>query len=123
MADAFDKINDNFKKIASLPFLQGVQGDSYQLETIVFSDEAGTLVYNISEGERAGVIVNRNTGLITTVENGAESADITVVSLFVSESNDRFLDEYKITVQKRVYPKSVSIKGLSRISEETVKYT
>lgn len=32
MADAFDKINDNFKKIASLPFLQGVQGDSYQLE-------------------------------------------------------------------------------------------
>jgi hypothetical protein len=32
MDDAFDKINDNFKKIASLPFLQGVQGDSYQLE-------------------------------------------------------------------------------------------
>ena len=32
LADAFDKINDNFKKIASLPFLQGVQGDSYQLE-------------------------------------------------------------------------------------------
>jgi hypothetical protein len=61
--------------------------------------------------------------LITTVENGLESADITVVSLFVSESNDRFLDEYKITVQKRVYPKSVSIKGLSRISEETIKYT
>ena len=100
-----------------------LEGDSYQLETIVFSDEAGTLVYNISEGERTGVNVNRNTGLITTVENGAESADITVVSLFVSESNDRFLDEYKITVQKRVYPKSVSIKGLSRISEETVKYT
>ena len=36
MADAFDKINDNFKKIASLPFLQGVQGDSYQLEEYPF---------------------------------------------------------------------------------------
>lgn len=31
MATAFTNINDNFKKIASLPFLQGVAGDSYQL--------------------------------------------------------------------------------------------
>ena len=100
-----------------------LEGDSYQLETIVFSEEPGTLVYNISEGERSGVKIERNTGLITTIENGAESADITTVALFVSESNDRFLDEYKITVQKRIYPESVSITGPGRISEETVTYS
>ena len=99
-----------------------LEGDSYQFETIVFSDESGTLVYNISEGERAGVNIDRNTGLITTIENGEKSEDLTIVSLFVSSSNDRFLDEYKITVQKRVYPQSVSIKGSGRISEETTKY-
>ena len=44
MADAFDKINDNFKKIASLPFLQGVQGDSYQLEEYkIWDDEDWTI--------------------------------------------------------------------------------
>jgi microcystin-dependent protein len=32
MATAFTNINDNFKKIASLPFLQGLQGDSYELK-------------------------------------------------------------------------------------------
>ena len=31
MQGVFDTINENFKKIASLPFLQGVQGDSYTL--------------------------------------------------------------------------------------------
>ena len=43
MADAFDKINDNFKKIASLPFLQGVQGDSYQLEEYKIWNDDWTL--------------------------------------------------------------------------------
>jgi len=32
-ATLFDKINNNFEKIASLPFLQGVKGDSFQLLT------------------------------------------------------------------------------------------
>lgn len=32
IATAFTNINDNFKKIASLPFLQGLQGDSYELK-------------------------------------------------------------------------------------------
>ena len=31
MQAVFDNINENFAKIASLPFIQGVQGDSYQL--------------------------------------------------------------------------------------------
>ena len=31
MEDVFRNINDNFIKIASLPFIQGVQGDSYKL--------------------------------------------------------------------------------------------
>lgn len=49
MADAFDKINDNFKKIASLPFLQGVQGDSYQLEEYPIWEEDNIGNYLLTE--------------------------------------------------------------------------
>lgn len=33
MQEVFDNINENFAKIASLPFIQGVQGDSYKMVT------------------------------------------------------------------------------------------
>lgn len=100
-----------------------LEGNSYQFETIVFSEELGTLVYNISEGERDGVSIDKNTGLLSTTENGTNSADLTIVALFVSNSGNRFLDEDNVTVQKRVYPASVSIVGPNRISEETTTYT
>lgn len=53
MADAFDKINDNFKKIASLPFLQGVQGDSYQLEEYPIWEKDTTENWILTEDGKA----------------------------------------------------------------------
>jgi hypothetical protein len=40
---AFLAINENFKKIASMPFVQGVQGDSYQLDPRDIFDENNCL--------------------------------------------------------------------------------
>ena len=66
MADAFDKINDNFKKIASLPFLQGVQGDSYQLEEYkIWNDnwtitEDGKVLLDSIFGKDVTIDVNGN---------------------------------------------------------------
>lgn len=66
MADAFDKINDNFKKIASLPFLQGVQGDSYQLEeySIWEDDNMGNWILT----EDGKVLLNSIFGRDVTVD-------------------------------------------------------
>ena len=100
-----------------------LEGNNYQFETIVFSDEPGTLVYDIRVGSREGTTIDENTGLLTTIENGLADSPLTIVALFVSDSNDRFLDEYDITVQKRVYPQAIKIEGVGKISQETTTYT
>lgn len=100
-----------------------LEGDEYQFETIVFSDKPGTLVYDIRTGSREGVVIDRNTGLLTTVENGVPSEEIIIVALFVNDDGEGWMNDYTITVQKRVYPANVSITGPNRISEETTTYT
>jgi hypothetical protein len=65
MADAFDKINDNFKKIASLPFLQGVQGDSYQLEEYKIWNDNWTIT------EDGKVLLNSIFGKDVTVDGNS----------------------------------------------------
>ena len=47
--DAFEIINNNFKNIASLPFIQGVQGDSYTLISKDIWVENGTYNYKLSK--------------------------------------------------------------------------
>lgn len=99
-----------------------LEGDNYQFDTIVFSDEKGTLVYD-SEGSREGASVNDTTGELVTIENGIDDTNYTVVALFVSETNKRFLDKFEVIIKKRVYPASVTIEGPGKISEETTEYT
>ena len=69
MADAFDKINDNFKKIASLPFLQGVQGDSYQLEEYPIWEKDKTENWILTEDGK--VLLNSIFGKDVTVEGSS----------------------------------------------------
>lgn len=100
-----------------------LEGNGYQFETIVFSDMKGTLVYNISSGEREGVTLDRDTGKLTTLENGNPDENVTVVALFVGEDQSRYLDKCEITVQKRIYPNDVQIIGSGKIAEENTIYT
>lgn len=63
-ATLFDKINNNFEKIASLPFLQGVKGDSFQLTTkhIWEKNDANNKWYLTEEGALLlNAIFNTNT--------------------------------------------------------------
>ena len=65
---AFETINNNFKNIASLPFIQGVQGDSYTLISKDIWVENGTYNYKLSK--EGAVLLNsifeshlKNTGI------------------------------------------------------------
>ena len=71
LADAFDKINDNFKKIASLPFLQGVQGDSYQLEEYPIWEKDKTENWILTEDGK--ILLDSIFGIDTT--EGGDSFD------------------------------------------------
>ena len=99
-----------------------LEGNDYQFDTIVFSNTTGTFVYDIREGSRAGASIDENTGLLTTVENGIADSDLTIVALYVDSNNNRFLDEYAITIKKRVYPQNVKIEGVGKITKETTTY-
>jgi hypothetical protein len=98
-----------------------LEGDNHQFETIIFSENSGKLIYDIREGERTGVKIDEQSGLLTTVENGEEDVELTIVTLFV-RGQDRFIDECNVTVKKRVYPQSIIITGSNKISEETTIY-
>ena len=43
LQESFETINENFKKIASLPFLQGAQGDSFRTIQYLIFDEHGNI--------------------------------------------------------------------------------
>ena len=43
LQECFETINENFKKIASLPFLQGAQGDSFRTIQYLIFDEQGNI--------------------------------------------------------------------------------
>ena len=51
LQEVFDNINENFKKVATMPFVQGVQGDSYTLVVKhVFEKSANNTILVTTEG-------------------------------------------------------------------------
>lgn len=98
-----------------------LEGNDYQFNTIIFSADSGKLIYDIRVGERDGVEIDEQTGLLTTVENGANDEELTIVTLFV-RGQERFIDECNVLVKKRIYPESIVITGPNKISEETTTY-
>jgi len=101
-----------------------LEGDSAQFETIIFSDTEGILLFNATpiETEREGTVINRNNGLLTTVENGLPTAAYKVNIVYVI-NNIRLIDDVNVTIEKRIYPTEVAIVGPSRISEEITTFT
>jgi hypothetical protein len=81
------------------------------------------LVYEVRNNSREGVDIDADTGLFTTIENGLADSGLQIVTLFVSASNKRLLDTCDITIQKRIYPQTVSIDGPARLDKETDTYT
>lgn len=96
LSDAFNKINDNFKKIASLPFLQGVQGDSYQLEEYKIWND------NLSITEDGKVLLDSIFGKDVTVEGnyftdirdyiGEKLDGVSPLDFFVTEDDNTIIN-------------------------------
>jgi len=49
LSDAIETINENFKKLASLPFIHGAQGDSFSCETFPIWKDRGNGTYKLTE--------------------------------------------------------------------------
>ena len=86
LADAFDKINDNFKKIASLPFLQGVQGDSYQLEEYPIWEKDTTENWILTEDGK--ILLDSIFGIDTTRDGNSFSDIRECIGQLMPEENN-----------------------------------
>ena len=60
LEEVFDNINENFAKIASLPFIQGVQGDSYKMVTKYIFEYS----YNVSKNPDSSWIVTEDGAIL-----------------------------------------------------------
>lgn len=99
-----------------------LEGESVQLETILFSEESGKSIFAIISGERDGVELDLNCGKLTTIETGEDSTTFTIRAGYIL-STGQLLDDCTITVEKRTYPESIVIEGSSKLSEEYSTFT
>lgn len=99
-----------------------LEGESVQLETVIFSEESGRNVFAIISGEREGVELDLTFGKLTTIETGEDSTTFTIRAGYIL-SGGQLLDDCIITVKKRTYPESITIEGNSKLSEEYSTFT
>lgn len=99
-----------------------LEGQSAQALAIVFSENEGTVRYSILSGSRQGTTIDSETGLITSIENGANDTTLTIRAIFTSETGDVIFADNRISILKRTYPTSISISGDSTLAE-TNTYT
>ena len=99
-----------------------LEGNSYKFETIIFSDDSGIVLFNISEGKRDGTIID-DFGYLTSEETGEDDSELKVEAIYLPDRGGRIVDGCFVTIKKRVYPKSVTIVGPTRISEEITTFS
>lgn len=96
------------------------EGESVKFTYILFSDSEGSVTYKIASGSREGVTLDENTGVLTTIENGANNATIYVRAIYTSNEGNTTYATATVLVKKRVYPTSASltINGASTIAKD-----
>lgn len=99
-----------------------LEGETVTFETILFADAEGTMLFSFSSGEREGVVLDRYTGVLTSVENGLDSVEFIVRATYVI-GNGRLINDAVVTVNKRTYPQSISLIGPNRITEESTVFS
>jgi hypothetical protein len=92
MATAFTNINDNFKKIASLPFLQGVAGDSYQLIEFKIWD----LDETVSENAVNAQLTKEGAVLLNSIFNTDEFIENRSLGDYINGNGENGNNGYKI---------------------------
>ena len=96
------------------------EGESVKFTYILFSDSEGSVTYKIASGSREGVILDENTGVLTTTENGANNATIYVRAIYTSNEGNITYATATVLVKKRIYPtsSSITINGASTIAKD-----
>ena len=114
----FNKESAFFISAPDSIFLHGdsiiLEGDSAQFKAVVFSleDGTGTFKYSISSGSRTGTSIDRNTGLLTTTENGIADTVLTIKVIYISPKGVSSSTSKDITIKKRTYPTSTELGNL-----------
>ena len=124
--DVFNKTNPLYINAPDSVFISGVseilEGETAQFTTVVFtnSDIVGTKIYAISSGSRPGTTINRDTGLLTSTENGGGDSVLTIRASYITDTVA--YAEMNITIKRRTYPSSITIQGNSRVVVDNQEY-
>ena len=96
------------------------EGESVKFTYILFSNSEGSVTYKIVSGSREGVTLDENTGVLTTIENGASNANLYVRAIYTSNEGNTTYATATVLVKKRIYPTSASItiNGASTIAKD-----
>ena len=96
------------------------EGESVKFTYILFSDSEGSVTYKIASGSREGVTLDENTGVLTTIENGANNANLYVRAIYTSNEGNTTYATATVLVKKRIYPtsSSITISGASTIAKD-----
>lgn len=96
------------------------EGESVKFTYILFSNSEGSVTYKIASGSREGVTLNENTGVLTTIENGANNANLYVRAIYTSNEGNTTYATATVLVKKRIYPtsSSITISGASTIAKD-----
>lgn len=98
------------------------EGESVKFTHILISEEDGKVEYRIVSGSREGTSVNPETGVLTTVENGAANATVYVRGTFTSDNGETAYATSMVSIRKRVYPTSATttLEGATTIRKDEV---
>ena len=125
--NVFKPSNELYINAPDSVFLTGpseiLEGESARFIATVFSSKEGTITYDIASGSRTGTTLDANTGLLTSVENGAATSTITVRATWMPDGDVATRVTSDISIVKRKYPSSVTILGDGNVSDEHQKYT
>lgn len=88
-----------------------LEGDSAIYTSKIFPNVEGTVTYSLV-GSREGLTFDAETGVLTTVENGLDTSNVTVNAVFVPADGEAPSEATKtISIVKRTYPSDLSIEG------------
>lgn len=122
----FKPTNDLYINAPDAIYLAGpdeiLEGESAQFTAAVFTENYGTVTYQIAASSRPGVTINSETGYLTSTETGSSTSTLTIRAMHRPTSGSSVYVDKPFKVKKRIYPANATISGRSRLTEEYETY-
>ena len=121
----FDKTSDLYIQAPDGIYISGkskvLEGESTRYICAVFSEEEGKVQFSLTT-TRQGCSIDKDTGVLTTTENGLATSDIVVRAVFISNSGNILNSTMTVTVEKRTYPTAIEITGDALINTSSALF-